>query len=292
MIEVFSDVTETLLASEKCPEAHTARFAVGVVADKTKIAAILSSLGGKYLLPRVNGNDLLNRVRSNPENPSEKLVLLWGTDPSWAPPTRTSNPELFASMDENLLRIIERNVPTVSAPNASVGIKWMSNGDWPLRRVTPQPNARVISSTYTETPEERAHVDECARFSTIFLVDPRENRVVRSAPQPHCDSAGLFVLDHPALKLIGFVAEKQLQDSQLSDLKRAKREFAAQHLCTGYDVYAFVEPCQTCCAALLHARVSRIFVVRPNPQSGFLWSVEKTHCLPEINHRFRVFREE
>jgi len=74
-----------------------------------------------------------------------------------------------------------------------------------------------------------------------------------------------------------------------SSSKRIRNE-PRDYLCTGLDVYLSHEPCIMCSMALLHSRVKRIFFIHPSPQVGGLMSVTKLHCLPRVNHRFKVFQ--
>ena len=62
------------------------------------------------------------------------------------------------------------------------------------------------------------------------------------------------------------------------------------YLCTGFDVFLTHEPCAMCAMALLHSRVRRVFWDVPDPARGSLGSVIRLHALPNVNHRYRVFR--
>jgi len=62
------------------------------------------------------------------------------------------------------------------------------------------------------------------------------------------------------------------------------------YLCTGFDAFVTHEPCAMCAMALLHSRVKRVFWDVPDPTRGVLGSVIRLHALPNVNHRYRVFR--
>jgi tRNA(Arg) A34 adenosine deaminase TadA len=62
------------------------------------------------------------------------------------------------------------------------------------------------------------------------------------------------------------------------------------YLCTSFDAFITHEPCAMCSMALLHSRVRRVFWDIPDEQRGALGSVIRLHALPNVNHRYRVFR--
>ncbi|KAH8739214.1 hypothetical protein FG386_000690 [Cryptosporidium ryanae] len=67
-------------------------------------------------------------------------------------------------------------------------------------------------------------------------------------------------------------------------------ELKDQYLCTNCVVYFSHEPCISCSMALVHSRVSRVFYLNRDEEKGFLGSKHKLHCVPELNHHYRVFR--
>ena len=67
-------------------------------------------------------------------------------------------------------------------------------------------------------------------------------------------------------------------------------ELKNQYLCTNCIVYLSHEPCISCSMALVHSRVSKVFYLNKDSERGFLGSRHKLHCIPELNHHYRVFR--
>ena len=66
---------------------------------------------------------------------------------------------------------------------------------------------------------------------------------------------------------------------------------ASQYLCTGLEVFTITEPDLYVSMALLHSRM-RLVVYKESVASGALGSMCKLHCLPDINHRFQVYKWE
>lgn len=66
----------------------------------------------------------------------------------------------------------------------------------------------------------------------------------------------------------------------------SKNEY--DYLCTNLDAYLFGDPCKGCCMALLHSRISNVYILNSNFCEGF----EKLfiHSQKFSNHKFRVFR--
>lgn len=76
-----------------------------------------------------------------------------------------------------------------------------------------------------------------------------------------------------------------------SDTKRARGDDPDEaYLATGCDLFVTHEPCLMCSMALVHSRICRVFYTFPNPMNGGLGSAAKIHRLPELNHRFTVYR--
>lgn len=61
-----------------------------------------------------------------------------------------------------------------------------------------------------------------------------------------------------------------------------------QYLCTGYDVYATVEPTVFEAMALLHSRIRRVVFCKARPKDGGI-TKHRVHCLKHTNHRYRAF---
>jgi tRNA-specific adenosine deaminase 3 len=62
------------------------------------------------------------------------------------------------------------------------------------------------------------------------------------------------------------------------------------YLCTGLDVYSFLEPCVMCAMAMVHSRVGRLFYCQRNPDFGGIESQAQVHSNPRLNHHFLAYR--
>jgi tRNA-specific adenosine deaminase 3 len=62
------------------------------------------------------------------------------------------------------------------------------------------------------------------------------------------------------------------------------------YLCTGLDVYSFLEPCVMCAMAMVHSRIGRLFYCLRNPDFGGIESQAQVHSNPHLNHHFLAYR--
>lgn len=59
------------------------------------------------------------------------------------------------------------------------------------------------------------------------------------------------------------------------------------YLCTDLEIYIFNDPCFGCCSALIHSRISNVFIIDSNNSNGF--NKYFLHENQSLNHNFRVF---
>ena len=63
------------------------------------------------------------------------------------------------------------------------------------------------------------------------------------------------------------------------------------YLCSGLDLYLSIEPDLFSSMALVHSRIRRVFFCVEDPEHGALLSGGlRIHCLPALNHHYRVFK--
>ena len=63
------------------------------------------------------------------------------------------------------------------------------------------------------------------------------------------------------------------------------------YLCSGLDLYLTIEPDLFSSMALVHSRIRRVFFCEEDREQGALLSgSHRIHCLPALNHHYRVFK--
>jgi len=62
-----------------------------------------------------------------------------------------------------------------------------------------------------------------------------------------------------------------------------------QYICTGLVLYTTFEPDLFSSMTLLHSRIQQVVYLSKSPDSGALGSAAWLHCMPAVNHNFRVF---
>ena len=165
--------------------------------------------------------------------------------------------------------------------------------------------------------EKQQHLKKCAQSGCVMngggrIVNPQTKETIDlCAPLKELEEPILIEdrpLHHISFQLIDVVAkvykyqqqQQQLQDGQK---KRKSNHLAysknphddrepdqVQYLCTGYDLYLFVEPCFMCAMALVHSRFRRIIYAIPNQLGGALETHCQLHTFPSLNHHYRVYR--
>jgi tRNA(Arg) A34 adenosine deaminase TadA len=128
------------------------------------------------------------------------------------------------------------------------------------------------------------------------IVDPSSGAPVATAAaeallQPDATSP----LRTPALLALQGAA--RLEREAAKEKGAGSEEFrGGQYLCTGYDAYLGVEPGFSEAMSLMHARVRRVVFGRADARGGGLGGStareRAVHSLPDVNHRYRVFKLE
>eukprot|EP00741_Cyanophora_paradoxa_P004271 tig00000789_g4146.t1 len=154
----------------------------------------------------------------------------------------------------------------------------------------------------------------------VVVVDPATGEVLgEGADAPGTGGCGMAPnsaacgapLGHAFMRAIGAVAEWNLRafpdeagagaEGQVAaPLQRKRKEPDARrqsdgpdrdrpYLCTGYHVYATLEPCLMCAMACVHSRVARVAYREGNGALGALGSAYALQTIRSLNHRFDVF---
>jgi tRNA(Arg) A34 adenosine deaminase TadA len=293
--EVYSAAVEQVLRLQDGQDPPTMSFHAVVVTDRQKLADVL------LLKPGLDKR-MWSHVRRVKHESARTLVLC--------------SPE---DVDETR-EFEEVAVPSVAPLSTAQAREWSARL-WPVSRGTPVP---VLHPDFSD--QEQAQLREWMRLAWrvagdakrrgdcevgAVLVDPRSQRFVGAVGSETLTSGSS--LRHAVMVAIARVGKEicaaRLASSSASDAeeeeeeeeegdgpaaKRGRRESllgsCETYLCTGFDAFVTHEPCAMCAMALLHSRVRRVFWDVPDPKRGALGSVVRLHALPNINHRYRVFR--
>ena len=303
--EVHSAAIEQVLRLHDSMDPPTLAFQAVVVRDRQKLGAVLS------LKPPLDKR-LWSHVRRVKHEAERTLVLC--------------APGAVAEGEFETERV---DVPSVAPLSTQQAREW-SYRLWPVSRGSPAPvlHPEFAPAEEAQLREWMRLAWRMAREAKArgdcevggVLVDPRSQRFVGSVGSQQRTSGSS--LRHAVMVAIAEVG-KEICAARLSagealsaddagdddaastaaaaaaatDEPRRKREKTESllgscetYLCTGFDAFLTHEPCAMCAMALLHSRVRRVFYDVADAKQGSLGSVVRLHALPNINHRYRVFK--
>ncbi|KAM7541365.1 hypothetical protein Aperf_G00000024066 [Anoplocephala perfoliata] len=151
-------------------------------------------------------------------------------------------------------------------------LRWHNH--WLQRAVNLSRDACKVGRNASCDPEDPDTVCSCV----VVYSSPAKGLDLKEAfPLAETSSNNAkFCIDHAAMlaaKLIG----------------RSNLEHGERYLLNDCDVYLSIEPCLMCAMALLHSRVSRVFIAKRLPSIGGMCSRWKLSLVKAVNHHFFVF---
>ena len=265
--EIVDSTTEYLLKLGTTEAPPLTKRKALRVKDKRDLGPLLR----QYPSLTGNENEHLKRVKHDPDLQCSLLLV--------------DEEELKKSSHEVNNEITEVFVPLHGPLSLEQAIAW-SRKFWPVSKVKSQ-----IDSALSDG-EINIHLRWIDRLRTemrtyaggiAIVVDPRTDEMVCNgvAKQPS-------KLNHAVMLAIANSGKAILRSKSLATGDALSSD--ETYLCTGFDVYCSHEPCCMCAMALLHSRVRRVFYIVEDPHRGALGSVVRLHTLPNINHRYRVFK--
>jgi hypothetical protein len=131
--------------------------------------------------------------------------------------------------------------------------------------------------------------------SGAILIDPQSNQILCTTSQAInylIEKYGLLsVQEHPLLSptLLCIDHLSYIARGELSGIEQLPFGF---YLCTGFDLYLYQEADIMAAMALVHSRIRRVFFCERNhhQEGAFISSSYHIHCLPSLNHHYRVFQ--
>jgi tRNA(Arg) A34 adenosine deaminase TadA len=263
MEEVFSFELEKILLLNPTADPPLIKLRAVVVHNRREIGTILKTLSSEL--------EYLKRIK-HLEDGVGSLILLKDED------------HIAANTD-----VVDVDVPAV-APLTQEQVQEWSKRFWPVGKsmglsVSLIPLFDDVEKIILEKWMKRTWeiVEQRNSQAATIIVDPRTDSCVAEAVSKDCR---LLHSTMVAIKEAG----QAIQDSKASGVESVLSSDDT-YLCTGFDVFLTHEPCSMCAMALLHSRVRRVFWDVPYPERGALGSVVRLHTLPNVNHRYKVFRK-
>ncbi|KAL3900602.1 MAG: hypothetical protein SGCHY_001218 [Lobulomycetales sp.] len=168
-------------------------------------------------------------------------------------------------------------LPAHQPQSRDVCVAWSATY-WPMIFRPSQPSRDPIAMEKELTPL-------AALINTPAYAACTESQSVIASPDGlvivSACSSSLHPLAHEIMECIGKIAQIRKDDAANS----------SSYLCKDLDLWTWTEPCVMCAMALLHSRVSRVFIREKRPQGGggAFSSPYLVHGKRGLNHRYNVY---
>eukprot|EP01038_Epipyxis_sp_PR26KG_P006325 gene6325-8710_t len=140
-------------------------------------------------------------------------------------------------------------------------------------------------------PHFSSYIHATGTMNCGIIVNPSNNRIVMTSLQAmkaHYEAYGIAAVNHPLytptmLCVDGVAAVVRGELDGQGSLPEN------HYLCTGLDLYLTEEPDLMSAMSLVHSRIRRVIFKNKNIIEGALATSHHIHCLPSLNHHYRVF---
>lgn len=132
----------------------------------------------------------------------------------------------------------------------------------------------------------------CSSMAAIIVKKDRQFKVTSAVSQ-----TSKSPLNHAAIVAIENVAHiHQKAKSRDDGDESAGRHYDGDYLCTNYECFLSQDPCIMCAMALVHSRISRVFIYDGAADkvsrecNDKAYQIHKLHILPNLNHHYEVWK--